>query len=162
MRSFVQLSSHIQYSTIDLSMDLIYSELQIKTSHYLTCLWWSQRHLRIRQCLTVTDFCWTVLWDREGLLNLSWPWVFTLKRVYLNKVLTPLLFMSFWKFQMNNTGSFTLLTLVPKFSVMKMYYLCKESYKNTNKKLKVKCRVSGYQENRSLLWLEVRLITQNN
>lgn len=62
-----------------------------------------------------------------------------------------------------NIGSFTFCSsIVLKFSVMKMYYLCKESYKNTNKKLKVKCRVFGSQEKRSLLWLEVRLTTHNN
>lgn len=62
-----------------------------------------------------------------------------------------------------NTGVFAFcLPIVLKFSVMKMYYLCKERYKNTNKKLKVKCRVFGSQENRSLLWLEVRLTTHNN
>lgn len=142
-------------------MDLIYSEIQIKTSHYLTSLWWAQRHLRIRQWLMVTDFHWTVLRDREGLLSLSWPWVFTLKRVYLNKVLTHLLFMSFYRLKMYNKGSFTLL-IVPTFLIMRMYYLCKESYKNTNQKLKVKRRVFGSQENRSLLWLEVRLTTHNN
>lgn len=59
--SLIQPRSHLWYSTIDLSMDLTYSELWIKPSRYLTCLQRSRRHLRIRQCLTVTDFHRTVL-----------------------------------------------------------------------------------------------------
>ena len=43
------------------------------------------------------------------------------------------------------------LSIGPKFSTMKMYYLWKGSYTNTNKKFNVKCRVFGFQENRSLL-----------
>lgn len=66
---------------------------------------------------------------------------------------------SLCRLKMNNRGTFIFL-IISKFLEVKCITSVNK-VKNTNKKLKVNAEVFGSQENRSLLWLEVRLTEHN-